>query len=40
VIRVAQRFEDLVPKMDATVIEGNGDPHLADRTRSGRMIEP
>jgi hypothetical protein len=35
-----QGFEELVPEMDASMIEGNGDLHVADRTRSRRMIEP
>ena len=36
---LAQRFEDLVPEMDAAMVEGNGDVHAADRTLSGPRID-
>jgi hypothetical protein len=35
-----QPFEDPVPEMDAAMVEGNGDVHTADRTRSRHRIEP
>jgi hypothetical protein len=34
-----QRFEDCLPEMDAAMVEGNGDVHAADRTRSGPRID-